>query len=270
MNSADDSAKSQISAKNSSRRPRIRPGRERPSSPTITVSRASSGNSTTTATAMTTASGASTSLRTSLGGSMAGASVLDGPGLTSVQRGEIGRGRGVRPLDTYLDHSLVAIAKLRQIWRPSFSAGRQHVHIHVVGQCRHLLVESVPAGNLESDQADLPRAAGWRQRTLDPAGVQDVDTAGAKSDGTPDRDGIDEPAVEVMLAVDLDRRQQPRNGAGGQHSGHDRPAAEPARAGALDTGRDAVKGQLKVGEVVRRQHLGQRAAQWLDRVQMRA
>src|ERR1022692_1579353 len=50
----------------------------------------------------------------------------------------------------------------------------------------------------------------------------------------------------------------------------DRPAAEPARAGPLDAGGDALKGQLKVGEVARGQHLLQRAPQRLDRMQMRA
>ena len=70
MNSAAVSANSQARAKNSSRVPRIRPGRERLSSPKISVRTASSGNSSATATAMTIASGAMTSLRMSLGGSM--------------------------------------------------------------------------------------------------------------------------------------------------------------------------------------------------------
>src|ERR1022692_2589263 len=122
---------------------------------------------------------------------------------------------------------------------------------HVGGQRLHLLVESMPASDLKGNKAHLPWTAWHRQRTLDPAHVQHVDSAGAQRDGPADRDGMDQAAIEVMFAVDLDRRQQPWYGAGRQHGRADRPAAEPARAGMFDAGRNAVKGQLEIGEVVR-------------------
>jgi hypothetical protein len=46
---------------------------------------------------------------------------------------------------------------LRQIWRPPVTARGQDVHEHAAGQRRHLLVESMPASDLEGDEADLPR-----------------------------------------------------------------------------------------------------------------
>ena len=150
------------------------------------------------------------------------------------------------------------------------AAGRQHMHLHAAGQCRHLLVEPVPAGDLEGDQAHLPRAARHGQRTVDPAYLQDVDGAGAQGDGPPDRDRIDQAAVEVVLAIDGNRRQQPGHRTRGQHGRHDRPAAEPARAGVLDAGRDALEGQFEVGEVAHWQHVPEHPAQRLDRMQVRA
>ena len=74
MNRVAVSVTSQISAKLSSRRARIRCGFDRPSAPTTRASRASGGNSTTIAAATTMASGASTSRRTSLGGTMTSSS----------------------------------------------------------------------------------------------------------------------------------------------------------------------------------------------------
>jgi hypothetical protein len=51
---------------------------------------------------------------------------------------------------------------------------------------------------------------------------------------------------------------------------HHWPAAEPARAGALDAGRDAVKRQPEIGEVVPGKHVVQNVPQRLDRVQVGA
>jgi hypothetical protein len=62
------------------------------------------------------------------------------------------------------------------------------VHPHIIGQRRHLLVEPVPAGDLEGDKPHLPRTAGRGQRALDPAHLQDVDGAGSQGDGPPDGD----------------------------------------------------------------------------------
>ena len=60
-------------------------------------------------------------------------------------------------------------------------------------------MKAVPAGDLERDQADLPRAGRDRERALDPAHVQHVDAGRAQRDGPADRDGVNEAAVEVVL-----------------------------------------------------------------------
>jgi hypothetical protein len=80
------------------------------------------------------------------------------------------------------------------------------VYPDTVGQVRHLLVEPVPARDLERDQPDLPGPSGHGQRALDPADVQHVDGPGAERDRPADRDRVDQPAVEVVLTVDFLRR----------------------------------------------------------------
>ena len=65
-------------------------------------------------------------------------------------------------------------------------------------------MKAVPAGDLERDKAHLPRPGRDRERALDPADVQHVDGAGAEGDRAADRDGVDEAAVEIVRAVDLD------------------------------------------------------------------
>ena len=70
-------------------------------------------------------------------------------------------------------------------------------------------MEPVPAGDLEGHQAHLPGAARHGQRALDPPDVQDVDRAGAQGNGPADRNGIDQPAVEVVLAVHFHRGSSP-------------------------------------------------------------
>jgi hypothetical protein len=100
--------------------------------------------------------------------------------------------------------------------------------------------------------------------------MQDVDGADAQGDGPADRDGIDQPAVEVVLAIHLHGGEQPGHGAGGQHGGHDRPRAEPPGTGPLDAGRDAVEWQLEIGEVLPGQGALQHALQRLDGVQVGA
>jgi hypothetical protein len=81
---------------------------------------------------------------------------------------------------------------------------------------------------------------------------------------------VHEAAIEIVLAVHLDRGQQPGHGARGQDGGHDRPAAEPAGSGALDAGRDAVERQFQAGEVVGGQRVVQHVTQRLDRMQVGA
>ena len=131
-------------------------------------------------------------------------------------------------------------------------------------------MEPVPAGDLERHQPHLPRPGGNLELALDPAHLQHVDGARAERHGPPDRDRVDQAAVEVVGSVDLHRRQQPGHRARGHHRGHDRPVAEPPRARALDAGRHALKRQLEVREVAAGQRVAQYPAQRLQGVQVRA
>jgi hypothetical protein len=176
----------------------------------------------------------------------------------------------VGALDALPHPGRVTGPELRQSRREPVSAGGQDMHPHVVRKRGHLLVEPVPPGDLERDQPYLPRPGGDRQRALDPAHLEHVDGGGAERDGPPDRDRIDETAVEIVGAVDLDRREQPGHRAGGHDGRHHRPAAEPARARGLDAGRHALERQFQVREVAARQRVAQNAPQRLERVQVRA
>ena len=93
------------------------------------------------------------------------------------------------------------------------AAGWQNVDLHTGRKRGHFLVKAVPAGDLERDEAHLPRPGRDRERTLAPADAQHIDDGGAERDRTADRDGVDEAAVEVVLTVDLyrgKRGQAPR------------------------------------------------------------
>ena len=186
------------------------------------------------------------------------------------QLGEIARGRLIGLLDPRPDPILIAVPELGKVGWARVAAGRQHVHRNCAGQRGHFLVEPVPAGDLERDQPHLPGPARHGQRAFDPPHLQDVDGAGAQGDGPADRNGIDQPAVEIVLAVHLHRREQPGHRAGGQYGGHDRPGGEPAGAGPLDAGRDALEGQLEIGELLPGQGALQHAPQWLDGMQVGA
>jgi hypothetical protein len=144
------------------------------------------------------------------------------------------------------------------------------VNLDVVGQTGHLLVKPVPAGDLERDQADLPQPLRRGQRALDPAHLQHVDAAAPERDRPSHRDRMHQPAVEVVLAVHLDRRQQPRHRARGQHGRRQWAAGEPARAGPLDAGRHAVERQPEFGERAHRQPALQHRPQRPERVQVGA
>jgi hypothetical protein len=115
MNSVAVSAVSQTSANSSSLSPRMRPDGDRLARLNVTVSRAISGDSTTSAIARAITSGASTARRSSLGGSIGSSRPRVVAGSVTVKLGEIPRGRGVRTLDARRDLSLVAVAQLRQI-----------------------------------------------------------------------------------------------------------------------------------------------------------
>ena len=102
-----------------------------------------------------------------------------------------------------------------------------HVDLDRVRQRREVAEEAVPARDLERDQRDLPRPARRLQRPVEAADVHDEDPRRAQLDGAVDRDRVDDPAVDEVLAADLDRRQDPRHGGGGEHGVDERAGREP-------------------------------------------
>ena len=86
----------------------------------------------------------------------------------------------------------------------------QDVDAHAGRHGGHVPGEAVPAGDLERDRGDLPRAPRHRERPLDPADLDHVDRGRAVLDRSADRDRVHQAAVEEVLAVDLDRRVEAR------------------------------------------------------------
>src|SRR5580704_19469525 len=88
-----------------------------------------------------------------------------------------------------------------------FAAG-QHVHAHLGWQVRHLLDEPMPASDLERGKAYVPQRAWRSKRLLDSADMQNVNFVSAECQGPADRDRVHKAAVEEVLAVDDDGRQE--------------------------------------------------------------
>ena len=133
-----------------------------------------------------------------------------------------------------------------------------------VGQRGHLPVEPVPAGDLEGDPGDLPGPARRAQRPVDAADLEHEDPVGAALDRPADRDRVHDAAVEVVLAVDLGRAQQPGDGGRRHHRVDDPALGEPVLGGPLDAGRAALERHRELGEGEARRAPGPagRAAAW--------
>src|SRR5215469_329169 len=129
-------------------------------------------------------------------------------------------------------------------------------------------MKPVPAGNFERDEPYFPGPGRHGQCTLDPSHLQHVDSARAERYRPAYRYGMNEPAVEIVEAVDLDGRQQPGYRAG-CHDGRDEGAAgKPARRRVLDASRDTVERQLQVRETCGLECVFEELAQRLDRMQV--
>jgi hypothetical protein len=148
-------------------------------------------------------------------------------------------------------------------------ARRQDVQRDVRREGGQIGGEAVPPGDLERDRRDLPRPGRRAQGAVDAPDVQHVDRLRPEGHGPADGDAVDEPAVEVVLAVQFDRRQQAGDGGGGEHRRDQRPIAEPVFRGPFDAGRDALEGDVELGEGVHREVIGEQVAQRLPRVQVR-
>src|SRR5680860_153609 len=129
--------------------------------------------------------------------------------------------------------------------------------------------EAVPAGDLEGDPRHLPRLP-WRlEGPVDPAHLQHEDPVRAHLNGPAHRDGVHDPAVEVVLAVHAGRRQQAGYGRTRHHGWYDRALREPVLGGPFDAGGAALElnGELGEGQVA--EVLFEAVTQWLGRVQVR-
>ena len=149
-------------------------------------------------------------------------------------------------------------------------AGRHDVDLDVVRQRGEVAEEAVPARDLERHQRDLPRPARRLERAVEAADVHDEDAVGAERDGAVDRDGVDDAAVDVVLAADLDRRQDARHRRAGEHGVDQRAVDEPVLGRALDRRRDALEAHRQVLDQRDRQRLGERRPQRVVAVQVRA
>ena len=87
-------------------------------------------------------------------------------------------------------------------------AGGHHVHLDAVGQRGEVAEEAVPARS-RTRPGRPPTASAAPPCTVDAADVHDVDRLRAEGDGAPDRDAVDDPAVEEALAVDEHRGRMP-------------------------------------------------------------
>ena len=94
---------------------------------------------------------------------------------------------------------------------------REDVDFDRFGKAGEFLPELVAPGDLEGDHRHLPWSSGRFQRLLQTTHVKDEDARCAQFGGPPDRDGADEAAVEVVLTVDLDGRQQAGHRTRRQH-----------------------------------------------------
>jgi hypothetical protein len=81
--------------------------------------------------------------------------------------------------------------------------------------------------------------------------VEHEDLLGAEGDGAIERDAVDDPAVDEVLAVDPNRGEDPRNGARREDGLDERAAAEPVLGAALDARRDALERHAEVLEPLR-------------------
>src|ERR1700758_1485826 len=77
--------------------------------------------------------------------------------------------------------------------------------------------EAVAPRHLEGDESHLPGPARRLKWLLEPADLEDVDRRRAQPDGAGDGDRVDDATVDVVLVVDLDRGEDPRHRARGEH-----------------------------------------------------
>ena len=81
---------------------------------------------------------------------------------------------------------------------------------------------------------------------VDPADLQHEDPVRARLDRAGDRDGVDDPAVEVVLAVHHRGAQQARHRGAGDHRVHHPAGREPVLRGPLDARGHALEGHRQV------------------------
>src|SRR5690606_23335958 len=102
--------------------------------------------------------------------------------------------------------------------------GREQVDVDVVGHGGQLPLEAVVAGDPVRLDGHVERAPGLGPGAREGADLQDVDGPGAQLDGPAHRHVVDDGAVQVAHAVDLDRRVDGGQRGGGEDGLDQRPA----------------------------------------------
>ena len=129
---------------------------------------------------------------------------------------------------------------------------------------------AVAAGDFERNLCDLPRPSWRREWLLDAPDLEDVDLGGAERQRPPDRDRVDEAAVEVVGARDGHRREKPWDRARGEHRGGEGALLEPHPRAVLDPGSNALEGDFELAEFAHGQVAVEDQLQRRVREQMRA
>ena len=107
------------------------------------------------------------------------------------------------------------------------------MRLDALGELGQLADEPVPPGDLERHPGDLPWPLRRGQRPVDPADLEHEDPGRTELRRPADRDGVHDPAVEVVLVAHLGRRQQTRYGGTRDDRRHEWSGREPVLRGTL-------------------------------------
>ena len=91
----------------------------------------------------------------------------------------------------------------------------------------------MPPRHFKRHQPNLPRPAGRLKGRLQSTDLQNVDRLRAECDRSGHGDRVDDPAIDEVLIADLDRWQDARHRARGQHDVGQDPVGEPMIRGAF-------------------------------------
>jgi hypothetical protein len=124
---------------------------------------------------------------------------------------------------------------------PRRRRGGEYVKLEPLRETGQVTDKAMAPGDLEGHERDLPWPTRRLERPLDATHVEHIDHLGPELDGASDGDAVDDPAVEEVLSLYLDGRQDARHGRGGKHGIDERPRREPTLGGGFDACGDALE-----------------------------